>query len=213
VVDSIALDRVAQRPDDVLLADDLVKRLGTVAAIQGGLGHEWASLVAGPSVITSTGVRPAQGQQMRKVHRDADPSDALSRYCTRARGDNRRAERRRGRQTSVKARLTIDKLTAGNASGMVKTKGRRLPGRVKRRCQRKRQVIVFEEAGSQDLRAAQTLTDRRGRWSAQPTQGEYLTLPHHAVVVASVFRDRKSGRRFKCRSGTSTSVTPTPATG
>ena len=114
-------------------------------------------------------------------------------------------------KTTVETKLTIDSLTTENASGTVKAKGRNVPGRVLRRCQRKRQVIVFEEAGSQDLLASRTLTDGRGRWSAQPTQGEYLALPHHAIVVATVSRARKTGRRFKCRSATSTTVTPTPA--
>ena len=114
-------------------------------------------------------------------------------------------------KTPVRTKLAIDSLTTENASGTVKAKGRNVPGRVLRRCQRKRQVIVFEEAGSQDLLASRTLSDNKGRWSEQPTQGEYLTLPHHAIVVATAFRDRKTGRRFKCRSATSASVTPTPA--
>ena len=39
VVDPVALDRVAQRAHDVLLADDLVEGLRAVAAVEGRLGH------------------------------------------------------------------------------------------------------------------------------------------------------------------------------
>ncbi len=46
VVDAIALDRVRERADDVLLADDLGERLRPVTAIEGLLCHERLSVEA-----------------------------------------------------------------------------------------------------------------------------------------------------------------------
>ena len=40
MVDPVPLDRVAERADDVLLADDLVEGLRAVAAVEGLLGHQ-----------------------------------------------------------------------------------------------------------------------------------------------------------------------------
>ena len=40
MVDAVALDRVAEGPDDVLLPDDVGERLRAMTAIEGLLGHE-----------------------------------------------------------------------------------------------------------------------------------------------------------------------------
>ena len=72
-------------------------------------------------------------------------------------------------------------------------------------------MIVFEEAASQDLLAGRDLTDKKGRWSAEPTAGSYVDAPHHAIVVAKTVRDRKTDRKFRCRRATSASVDPVAA--
>ena len=46
MVDAIALDRVAEGPDDVLLPDDVDERLRAVTAVEGLLGHGPLSLDA-----------------------------------------------------------------------------------------------------------------------------------------------------------------------
>ena len=48
MVDAVALDGVAKRAHDVLLADHLVEGLGAVAAVERGLGHPVASLTTAP---------------------------------------------------------------------------------------------------------------------------------------------------------------------
>ena len=46
VVDAVALDRVAERADDVLLPDDVGERPRAMTAVEGLLGHERLSLDA-----------------------------------------------------------------------------------------------------------------------------------------------------------------------
>ena len=108
----------------------------------------------------------------------------------------------------VRSRVTIGALSTDAATGTVKARGKNLPARVKRRCQKRRQVIVFEEASPQDLLAGRDLTNKKGRWSAKPTAGAYLDVPHHAIVVAATVRDRRTDRKFRCKGGSSDSVIP-----
>lgn len=112
--------------------------------------------------------------------------------------------------TPVRSKVAITTISTDVAGGKVTAKGKGVPPRVKRLCQRKRQVIVFEEATPQDFLVARDLTNKKGRWSATPTAGSYLGVPHHAIVVAKTVRDRKTERKFRCKGGTSASVTPSP---
>ena len=56
MVDPVALDRVAQRPHDVLLADHVGEGAGTVAPVERGRGrgHGTVSLVAAEDLLGGT---------------------------------------------------------------------------------------------------------------------------------------------------------------
>lgn len=113
---------------------------------------------------------------------------------------------------AVRSKVAVTAIVTDVAAGKVNAKGKGVPRRVKWLYQHKRQVIVFEEAAPQDFLVAQDPTNRKGKWSATPTAGTYLSVPHHAIVVATTVRDPKTDRKFRCKGSTSASVTPSPDT-
>ncbi len=115
-----------------------------------------------------------------------------------------------GKAKPVRSKVSLAAITSELATGKVTARGQGVPARVKRDCRRRRQVIVFEQAAPQDFLVARDLTNKRGKWSATPTAGSYLSVPHHAIVVATTVRDRKTDRKFRCKGATSASVTPSP---
>jgi hypothetical protein len=85
-------------------------------------------------------------------------------------------------------------------AGKVKAKSRQVPRRVKRKCQKRRKVVVFHKVAGGKERVGATRTNRRGRWvrnvGGEAEPGKYFAKAKRKTI-------KKQGKKIVCKKGKS----------
>ena len=90
--------------------------------------------------------------------------------------------------------------------GRVKAKGKHIPRKVKRKCIKRRKVVVFRVQGGAKQRIGATKSNRRGRWVRQVSGG---AEPGRYFARAKKKTFKRHGTKYVCKKGRSRRITVT----